>query len=210
MSKVFWPLIDNLIDELKKNASLMDVSTQTPLRLNKKEREIVKGVSPSSIFDFHQELNGLSIEWAIREKAPDIEGVIKILSLKEILRDWKGVVYFDFTPENERIRKFHPVDFFVDEACVGAFLNEIDKPDCSLYLCGFGDEPINLNLDISGYIQMLVESRGFLYWQYTVIEILEGQENPVSQRFKEWMPKLFPGFSWQEYVQKFNQLKIQT
>lgn len=208
MSIVFLTLISDLISELKNNTRLRDVSTQRPLRLKKKEREIVKKVTPSSIFDFHQEMNGLSIEWAIEGEEPDVKGAVKILSLQKILQDWREVVYFDFTPEQERVRNFHPIDFFIDEACAGAFLNESGEQDVSLYLYSFEGEPTSLDLDISGYIQMLVASKGFLYWQYAVIEILEGRENPVSKRFKEWMPKLFPSFSWQEYVQKYNQLKI--
>ncbi|MBD1848308.1 hypothetical protein H6F89_34170 [Cyanobacteria bacterium FACHB-63] len=208
MSIVFLTLISDLITDLKNNTRLRAMNTQMPLRLKKKEREIVKKVTPSSIFDFHQELNGLNIEWSIEGEEPDIKGVVKILSLQKILQDWRGVVYFDFTAEQERIRYFHPIDFFIDEACVGAFLNESSQQDVSLYLYNFEGEPTNLDLDITGYIQMLVASKGFLYWQYAVIEILEGQENPVSERFKEWMPKLFPSFSWQEYVQKYNRFKI--
>lgn len=210
MSTEFRRLINSLIDELNKSPNLTDINTQTPLRLNKKQREVVKGVMPSSVFDFHQDLNGLTIEWTTTAEIPDVKGSVKILSLKDILKDWKGIVYFDFTDDTDRIKKFYPIDFFIDEACVGAFLNEIDNQDCSLYLYGFGDEPINLNLDINGYIQMMVASKGFLYWQYSIIEILEGQENPVSQRFKEWMPKLFPNFNWQEYVNTCNQLKIES
>ena len=211
MDNDFLDLVTNLEDELESNPKIVVTDFQTPLALNKKEKEVSKKVTPSVIFSFHQNLNGLSIGWKPKKKQnPDVKGSVKVLSLNEILQDWKDVVYFNFTPEQERIRNFHPIDFFVDEACVGAFLNESSKQDVSLYLYSFEGEPTNLNLDINGYIQMMVASKGFLYWQYTVVEILESQENPVSQRFKEWMPKLFPGFSWQAYVQKYNQLKLQT
>jgi hypothetical protein len=210
MSNIFWKLIKSLNDELRSTSSIKIVELQTPLPLNKKEKGVLENTIPTSIFDFHQELNGLTIKWQIKENIPDVKGCVKILALKEILRDWKGVVYFDFTDDEDRIKYFHPIDFFIDEACVGAFLNEVDQQDSSLYLYDFGDAPVDLNLNMNGYIQMLAASKGFLYWQYAIIEILEDQENPVSQRFKEWMPKLFPGFSWQEYVQKYNQIKIQT
>ncbi|NEO93283.1 MAG: hypothetical protein F6K56_24905 [Moorea sp. SIO3G5] len=214
MDNDFLTLINDLEDELDGNPNIILESFKTPLPLSKREQEVVQGVTPSSIFEFHQNLNGLNIEWEINKKqssdVKDIKGSVKILSLKEIIQDWKGVVYFDFTPESGRIRSFHPIDFFVDEACVGAFLNEKDRQELSLYLYSFEGEPVNLNLNIEGYIQMMVLSKGFLYWQYSIIEILLDKENPVSHRFKEWMPELFPDFSWEKYIQKYNQLRIQT
>lgn len=211
MENEFSTLINELEDELDSNPNITVINFRTPLALNKKEKEVAKKVTPSDIFNFHKNLNGLNIEWKTKKKQnPNVKGSVKVLSLYEILQNWKDIVYFDFTPERGRIRNFHPIDFFIDEACAGAFLNEDSQQDSSLYLYSFETEPISLNLNIDGYIQMLVTSKGFLYWQYAIIEILSNQENPVSQRFKEWMPKIFPGFSWQEYVQKYNQLKIQT
>jgi hypothetical protein len=209
METEFWNVIMQLSDELESNSKVKVKEVTTPLRLNKKEKENLNGITPQSVFSFHQEMNGLYIEWeGKRVKDPDVKGLIKILSVKEILRDWKGVVYFDFTPDGDRIRKFHPIDFFIDEAAVGAFLNEENQEDPALYLYRFEGEPVNLHLDMSGYVHMLTAAKGFLYWQYTIIEILEGRENPVSRRFKEWMPKLFAEFNWDEYVTFFNELKI--
>ena len=175
MAKVFWPLIDDLIESLRKNDRLVGVTSQTPLRIGKKERERAQSLSPGGLFDFHHELNGLTIKWAAAENVPDIAGAVKLLPFKEILRDWKGVVYFDFTPDIERMKTFHPLDFFVDEACVGAFLDETKESDPSLHLYTFEDKPIRLNLNIDGYVRMLVLSKGFLYWQYALLEILEAK-----------------------------------
>jgi hypothetical protein len=178
-------------------------------RLNKRQQESMKDVTPQAVFYLHQEYNGLNISWTAREDAPaDVMGSLKILEAKEVLKDWQGVVYFDFTPADSRIRRFHPIDFFVDEAAVGAFLNEPDREDTSLYLYSFEGEPANLRLDMPGYVQMMVASRCFLYWQYAILEILEGQENPVSQRFKEWMPRLFPEFDWQQYVAQYERVRL--
>jgi hypothetical protein len=77
-----------------------------------------------------------------------------------------------------------------------------------LYLYSFDGEATNLQLNMSAYIQMMSGSKCFLYWQYALIEILDGKENPISQRFKEWMPKLFTDFNWEKYVELYNQLKL--
>jgi hypothetical protein len=209
MKTFYWNFIQTMMDALKANPKVTVKHITTPLPLNKREKQAVKDVTPGSIFEFHEELNGFELQWVGKDiKDPEVKGSVKILPAQEILRNWEGVVYFDFTPADDRIRNFHPLDFFIDEACVGAFLNEAGKEDTSLYFFQFEGEPAKLNLDVNGYIQMMSASKGFLYWQYAVIEILEGKENPTSQRFKEWMPKLFTDFSWEEYLQLYNKLKM--
>lgn len=195
-------------DELRANSNLQVRNVTTPLALNKREKANVKDVTPQDIFYLHRDMNGLTVEWEGQDISdPDVRGSIKILSVKDILRDWSGVVYFDFTPNTDRIRNFRPIDFFVDEACAGAFLNEPDNEDDSLYLYNFEGEPVNLHLDMKAYVEMMLAAKGFLYWHYALIEILSQKENPASQRFKAWMPRLFPEFSWTEYVALYERLK---
>ena len=209
MSQKVWDLILLLDSELTANPKIKISKMTIPLPLNKRDKAQISGINPQGIWEFHKEMNGLYIEWsAKRVKDANVQGLVKIMSIQEILKDWQGIIFFEFTEENDRIRKFHPIDFFIDEACVGAFINEADKEDCSLYLYSFGDDPINLSLNMMGYIQMLLSSRGFLYWQYAILEIISGQENPSSQRFKKWMPKLFTGFEWEQFVSLYNSLKV--
>lgn len=208
MAAKLFNLVDAFNNELKANPNIQSKSVTIPLPLNKREKETIKGVTPAGVFVLHQEMNGLTVEWEGKEVSdPDVRGSVKILPTKEILKDWSGVVYFDFTPVNDRVRNFHPIDFFVDEATAGAFLNEPDREDLSLYLYNFEGEPTSLHLDMTGYVEMMLASKGFLYWQYAVLEILNSKENPVSKRFKEWMPKLFPDFNWADYVALYQGFK---
>lgn len=209
MATEFRKAIRGLRDELQSNPQVKVKGITTPPPMNKKELAAIERVAPQSVFAFHREMNGLTIEWELKKSAdPDVKGSVKLLPVKEILKEWKGIVYFDFTPEGERIRNFHPIDFFIDEAAAGAFLNEGKEEDRSLYLFHFEGEPVRLHLEMRGYIQMMIASKGFLYWQYAVIEILKQKENPVSRRFKEWMPQLFPEFSWEAYAARFGALQI--
>lgn len=195
--------------ELRSSPSITIQEITIYFPLNKKEREIIKDVTPQDIFHLHHELNGLTVQWEGNEVGnPDVKGSIKILPVKEIIRDWSGVVFFDFTPPNARIRYFHPIDFFIDEACVGAFLNEVGHEDSSLYLYSFEGDPVNLHLDMKGYVQMMKASKGFLYWQYAIIEIMERKENSVSRLFKAWMLTLFLEFDWDQYVDLYESLKL--
>ena len=196
-------------DELGANAAVTVGDFTIGLPLNKREKETVKEVTPASIFYLHQEVNELVIAWEPKDATdPDVKGSTKILPIKEMLKDWPGVVYFDFTPPDSRLRRFHPVDFFVDEACAGAFLNEPGPEDPALYLYSFEGDATSLELNMEGYVQMLKASGSFLYWHYAVLEIINQKENPVSQRFKEWMPRLFPGFDWDQYVELYGKLRL--
>jgi len=209
MSGYYWDIIKAFMDELRGNPRIALKNLTTPLPLSKKSKQKVQADNPDGIFDFHGEMDGLAIEWqGKRIKTADVKGSINILPSQEVLKDWKGIVYFDFTPGDGRIKHFHPIDFFIDEACAGAFLGEPGKLDPSLYLFNFEGEPVNLRMDMQAYVRMAVAAKGFLYWQYAILDILEGRENPASQRFKEWMPKLFEGFSWEQYVQLYAHARI--
>ena len=185
MKQKIWCSIKQLLDELKTNPLLKVTNVKTPVPLNKRGKKKIKDLIPKDVFYLHQEMNGLNIKWAAKKvKDLDVKGSIKILSADRILQAWKDVVFFDFTLEDERIRNFHPIDFFIDECCVGAFLNESNEEDHSLYLYSFEGDPIKLYLDMAGYINMMIASRGLLYWQYAIVEIIDNKENPVSNRFK--------------------------
>jgi hypothetical protein len=198
-----------LRDELSANQALTVEDFTIGLPLNKREKESAGSVTPAGILYLHQVMNELVIAWEPKDaQDPDVKGATKILPAKEILKDWPGVVYFDFTPPDARIRHFHPVDFFVDEACVGAFLNEPDRDDPAMYSYQFEEDPTSLEVNMTGYVAMLLASKSFLYWQYAILEIINQKENPMSRRFKEWMPRLFSGFNWQEYVALYSTLRL--
>ncbi len=211
MKAKLWILINQLIESIKANSKLKPESLLTALPLNKKQQESIKTITPKEVFCLHREMNGLTIYWVPEEaEDPDVIGKVKIIPVEEILQDWKDVVFFDFTPQDERIRYFHPIDFFVDECCTGAFLNEpaSNQEDISLYLYRFEGEPIKLYLGMEGYLKMLIAAKGFLYWQYSILEILEGRENPTSKKFKDWMPRLFEEFSWEDYVALYQEVRL--
>ncbi|TAF03409.1 MAG: hypothetical protein EAZ77_17330 [Nostocales cyanobacterium] len=162
---------------------------------------------PKQILSFYENSNGFELDWEMLSSPhPDVLGMVKILSLVEVIQDWKDVVYFEDTELDDPIRTFRPFDFFVDETCVGIYL-EKDFDD-SLYLYKFGSEPFRLDLDVSGYIELLIAARGFLYWQNVIKALKTERDNTEAERFRLFMPQLFPSFSFENFSSLYESLRL--
>jgi hypothetical protein len=134
-------------------------------------------------------------------------GNINILTIAEIFDDWKGHVYFDDTPLDSELRDFKIVDYFLDEYACGVYWGT--KKDLTFHYGPMnGSKPKSLYLDINGYIEMMILSRGFLHWQMAITDILYGDGLANVDEFKEEMPKLFPGWTWEGFVQKFEEVRL--
>lgn len=165
--------------------------------------------APQQLISFYEDSDGFELDWEMLDAPdPDVLGKVGILSLADLLRNWENVVYFDDTEPDDPIRSFHPFDFFVDEACVGIYFEE--NFDNSLYLYDFKSEPFRLDLDIKGYIELLIASRGFLYWQDTIETFKLKTENPATNKFKTYMPQLFKDFSFDEFSSTYQHLRLST
>lgn len=162
---------------------------------------------PTQLLSFYEHSNGIELDWEmLNSPDPDVLGRVKILSLDEVIQDWNGVVYFDDTELDDPIRTFSPFDFFVDEACVGIYLEE--DFDDSLYLYKFDSEPFRLDLDISGYIELLIAARGFLYWQNAIEALKTEDDNAEAERFRLFMPQIFPNFSFEDFSNTYESLRL--
>lgn len=101
------------------------------------------GDIPSSLAEFYNTLSHLNIEWETKEitntTGQKLKGRINIIKAEQVLRDWKGVTYFDDKNASEAEKNFKVVDFFVDEACAGYIQNATDSNQ--MYYLYFEDEP---------------------------------------------------------------------
>jgi hypothetical protein len=175
-----------------------------PKKIRNRAREMPV---PQQFLSFYEESNGFELDWEMLSSSdPDVLGRVKILSLAEVIQDWKDVVYFEDIELDDSIRNFRPFDFFVDEACVGIYLEE--DFDNSLYLYNFNSEPFRLDLDISGYIELLVAARGFLYWQNVIKALKTNTENSEEKRFRTFMPQLFSNFSFDDFSNTYESLRL--
>lgn len=159
--------------------------------------------------DFYKECSGFQIEWEPEEallKENDIVGRVKINPIQQVIRVWEGSVYFEDEPAHSPKRKFFPMDYFAPEAAVGFCTLEGYQDMMFIYYFQFDLVP--LHVDMEGYLQLLLMTRGCYYWQNLIREIAEGKSNTESERIKEYLPGLFPDFSFQTFSDHFNKIKI--
>ncbi len=67
---------------------------------------------------------------------------------------------------------------------------------------------ILIHIDFEGYMKLLGETKGFLYWQKAILGYLSGSESFETKNFKEVMPKLFPDFSYDKFIELYESLRI--
>ena len=165
---------------------------------------------PQSCAAFFETLDSVKYEWESIEPLDEgqkVYGSLNILQPKDILGDWKDVVYFEDTGANNLIRNFRPVDFYSPEKCVGYF-DDGNKVDV-LYLLTLGESETEcLYINFAGYIELLFMARGFLHWPYVLLGLQGKSDLGVTEKFKKYMPELFPAIKWEEFVALYEKVKL--
>lgn len=167
------------------------------------------GKIEKAVLDFYGVSDGFEISWQPTDsslKEHEIVGRVKINPFQQVMRNWTGVVYFDDEPENTPRRKFFPTDFFIDEAAAGFCTLEGYRN--MIYLFKFEGDLIPLYVNFRSYLRCMLAAKGCLYWQYLLLELINGKENEVSKRIKKFLPQLFPDFSFQSFEKLFNEVRI--
>lgn len=194
-----------------KNNSAIDVylyNFNSPATEEKlKEAQSKFNLTPAMI-DFYSEANGISIQWEkLGEKEIPggglIAGMIDLLPVQQVFRDWKDNIYFE---DDDPCKPLHPIDYFIGNACAGLYLDGSDNPEVYYYYRG--ERMRRLGVDFEGYLQLLLKSRGFWYWQVAIAgpeEVDPSVPIPREERnFREIMPQLFPDFNQSDF-QRLNQ-----
>lgn len=197
----------DLVQHLKESKKLHVISFGYPNKIVNEENEKAHKVKlPASLMAFLEAMNGLHLRWenAVQETT-FIEGSINILPLNQITKDWNGIVYFDDDTSAAR-KDFYPVDFFADEACCGVFTS--DRNDhLHYYAFSSGEEPYDLGIGIEDYVSLAIEAKCYRYWPLLVKLIVEKISSPMIQKFNNDMAILFPEFSVEKFVNRYEELK---
>lgn len=161
----------------------------------------------SNIKEFYNETaDGFQLRW---KKDENSFGFIQLAEMKHLLAGAKGNgIYFnEDLPQDADIRFFHPLDFPTPETYVGFII----KPDTiyqSVYYLHGDNELSNLDLDFHGYTEMAYEARVFNYWQLVLLEYTKGNSSEITETFKTEMPQIFPDWTWESFIEKFESLRI--
>ncbi|MGV3613133.1 MAG: hypothetical protein ACO1N0_19385 [Fluviicola sp.] len=152
---------------------------------------------------FYKMTNGLKLSWDL-DLERNICGRMNIIELKYVLESWEEKLYFE--EADKRLKSFHPLDVFTEEACVGILLN--DSGDETLYYCEFGDSKIfSLDIDFKSYFDLAIDAKVFLYWQKYLVELVNGEQH-VEITFKTGMKEVFPDFDLESFTAKFENMRL--
>ena len=155
----------------------------------------------------YRAVNGFEIVWNSKAD-PASTGIIKFLKVEQVLSSWEEIFYFkDIHGEDHEMRKYRPLDMPTGELSVGMF-SDTGKSS-SLYLLKRGNDPIPLDLDIFGYLELAIQSRGFVYWQRVLASHKQGIENePATATMEAGMKELFPDFSMGSFLELYDSLRL--
>lgn len=197
--------------ELSNNekVELVEFNIQESKGIRRKKKDEVKEPIDDAITDFYHSIRSVRIQWESNfDDNADVAGEVKILPLEQVLADWKDDIYWeDDSPQSLR-RLYHPVDFFIPEASAGILIQEEINPE--MFFFPYEEEPIPLGLNFQSYIKLLIEARGFFYWQKFIISLILDENSVESERFKSYMPRLFPDFKISNFEKLFTSLQLET
>ena len=198
MSQEFLPRFRTMTRELETHPHIEVIDFHfsppaTPDEIEEAKRSVSGGL-PEGVEAFYREMNGYTLEWEhsleeVRQGDDSDKGLIEILPLEDVLRDWKESIWFE---GDERFKAVRPLDFFVPEAC-SALLYSPDtgfRPTVHYHV--LGETLYDTGYAFRRYIDRLLASRGSWYWIETLCR--ETHDSPESEAFFRRMPLLFPDF----------------
>jgi len=207
--------IESIIDmesELKSNNKIrlkkFDFFSE-PANSNQLNELEVAGKIEKSVIEFYRVSDGFNIEWEagdISFEKNEIRGRVIVNPFPKVLRNWKGVVYFEDEPENTPRRRFFPVDFFADETACG--FCSLEGYRNMIYLFRFEGDLIPLYVNFQGYLMLMRMAKACWYWQNLILEIIKGEENIGSSRIKRFLPEIFPDFNFAAFTKLFGELRV--
>ena len=202
------PLIESLLNARDEEKTIVEVkyNFNTILKDDLPELNRLEKTQPS-ITEFYNEIaDGFQLNW---KKDENSFGFIQLSEMKHLLAgaNGNGIYFNEDLPQDADIRFFHPLDFPTPETYVGFII----KPDTiykSVYYLSGDNELSNLDLDFQGYTEMAFEARVFNYWQRVLLEYMNGSSSAITEIFKAEMPQIFPDWSWEDFIAKFESLRI--
>lgn len=195
-----------------KNAGLINLSTWFESPGDIKKLEIGKDKLPSLFLEFCGKNNGMKIHWDAKNIDTAVRvGNMEFIDFKSVLGSWEGQVYEQADLEYcELLEFFNPFDMVAAEFSCGFII----QPDLGtwrgIFLHKWGTREVErLDIDFEGYVTMLFESKAYANWPFILLDIQAGKFDSVHiTRFRNDMPQVFPDFNWDNFVEKYENLRL--
>lgn len=209
--------IKKMVDDLNKNPKIN--VTEFVINLPATEEELngaeKKLKLTADMKEFYSQANGIKLTWELKEPVLEksfieeynisneklmVCGTIELLPVQEVFMDWKDVIYFDWEGGDE-YKLLHPLDFFTSGACAALNIDGSASPVVYFHYCG--EEMNSLKMDFKEYLNALLKTRGFNFWQSAIIAEYKGEELTLEPKiFRACMPVLFPDYKLSEILKK--------
>lgn len=191
-------------ETIKEVNSKFGNSLPEPL-LSKVSEELHLG---ENLIDLYRVYNGLRIDW-ITDDERRVGGRMHFLSMEEVIKSWEGYLYEDEeVAADADIRFFHPFDLISEEAQCGIIIDPNSDIKSIFYNYSGEMEIYSLDIDFKSYLEMALEAKVFYYWPLVLLDIKNDEEGEVTKKFKEEMPNIFKDFNFNQFVDKYNSLRI--
>lgn len=179
--------------------------------INKRDLQLLKEIGvPEEFYQERDAFWGFRLIWNAKFGNDEFaSGSINILDISKSFDDWEGILYFSHTHADSLRRDFKIIDYYLNEHACGIIWGQ-NKDLTIHYIAMDGTPPVSMDLDIQGYIEMMLLSKGYTQWQMAILNLLYGNEYDFANvyDFKAHMPILFPGWTWEGFVQKFEEVRL--
>ncbi len=201
-------LVETLLIAREEKKSIIEVEYKYNSTLKKDLLEIENLNSiHKGIKEFYCEItDGFEVNWE-KDNGGFIGGKMRLTQSEYLFSENNGI--YD-EGDDEDLKYFRPLDYPTPESYVG-FIITPDTIDESLYYMSISDYELNnLDLDYEGYTQMAVESRVFNHWQRVLLYYMDGEGigSVETEIFKTEMPKIFPDWTWENFIAKFESVRL--
>ena len=204
-TQLFYKYLRIKILSKEENKIIKNLKTKFSLPFN---GDVAKFNLPKEFIEVYEKTNGMTITWE-DAKNKHVGGNVEFLEMKEVVKSWEGQIYEKEDLEtNDMLEYFHPFDLVTPEAQCGFMITpEYTSPSIYYNKSGY-TETERLELDFVGYVTMLYHSAAYYNWPLAILHILNEEESEWLEEFKANMKSLFDDFSWNDYVNKFNELRL--
>lgn len=191
----------------KEDEELITLELDTGFSFKREKYEDI--ISDKNILDTYKRISdGFKFQW-YTDDSRAIGGQMEFPEMKHVLGSWQGVLFEEEDLQrNPHLKYYKALDLISEQHTVG-FLQGADFEANSLYyhISPYSDL-YSLDLDFEGYMQMAFEAKIYYYWPKVLLDIQSNSESKETQDFKENMPKLFEDFSWDDFVKKYESLRL--